>query len=233
MERKLNNKGLTLVELVIAVAMSTIVIGAATMFLYNAEKTYRRAEFSVDLQMEGQILMEQLGNWVMESNHILISSDKKVLVLYYIPRDNNVDQTALYPDAYRSLGLNSNKATKRVIFVKGNKLYMKKTENIADAKADILSLTNPVSGSPMFYVDADAVEENCIGEYVGELMLLSMAKDSDDNVISVNVSLGMKEGTQSYSLNDTFSLRNGAYGNSTSPSPSPTVAPTPEPVPGG
>ena len=227
MERKLNNKGLTLVELVIAVAMSTIVIGAATMFLYNAEKTYRRAEYSVDLQMEGQILMEQLGNWVMESNYILLSSDKKVLVLYNIPRDNNVDQSALYPDAYVSAGLKSNKATKRVIFVKDNKLYMKKVPDITDAKGDIQSILHPVSGSPVFYTDADVVAENCIGEYVGEVTLTDMVKADDGTVLSVNISLSMKEGTQSYALNDTFSLRNGAFGNATSPSPSPS------PVPGG
>lgn len=226
MERELNNKGLTLVELIIAVAMSTVIIGAASMFLYNAEKTYHTAEYSVDLQLEAQILMEQVANWVMESNRIVVSDDRKVLVLYYIPRNNNKNLGDLYP-----LGFSPSEvvtASRRIIFCEDGKLYMKSENGIADAQSQVNGIINPVAGSPEFYTDADLIPENCIGEYVGSFSL--SITDPKESIMSVTVNLGMQESTQGYSVSDTFSLRNGLYEHGASASPSPTPGVTPEPA---
>ena len=55
---KHNNKGFSLVELIIAITISLIVLGAATMMLGSAQKSYRVAEETINLQKESQILME-------------------------------------------------------------------------------------------------------------------------------------------------------------------------------
>ena len=69
----------------IAIAMSTIVIGAVMVFLFNAERSYRITQYSLDLQMESQVIMEQLSNWIMDSNKIEIADAGRALVLYRIP----------------------------------------------------------------------------------------------------------------------------------------------------
>ena len=47
---KHNNKGFSLVELIIAITISLIVLGAATMMLGSAQKSYRVAEETINLQ---------------------------------------------------------------------------------------------------------------------------------------------------------------------------------------
>ena len=65
-----DHRGITLVELLIAIAISSIIVAAAAFFLMTAQKNYREASASIDLQSESQILMEQLGTWFMEGNRI-------------------------------------------------------------------------------------------------------------------------------------------------------------------
>ena len=65
-----DDRGITFVELIIAIAVSTIILGAATLFLGTAQKNYNGASAQLDLQSESQILMEQLGMWVMEGNRV-------------------------------------------------------------------------------------------------------------------------------------------------------------------
>mgnify|MGYP002578479742 CR=1 FL=1 len=58
-----DHRGITLVELIIAIAISTVILGAATLFLGMAHKNYNHASAQIDLQSESQILMEQIGMW--------------------------------------------------------------------------------------------------------------------------------------------------------------------------
>ena len=65
-----DHRGITFVELIIAIAISTVILGAATLFLGMAHKNYNHASAQIDLQSESQILMEQIGMWVMEGNRV-------------------------------------------------------------------------------------------------------------------------------------------------------------------
>ena len=65
-----DHSGITFVELIIAIAISTIIFGAAILFLGMAHKNYNHASAQIDLQSESQILMEQIGMWVMEGNRV-------------------------------------------------------------------------------------------------------------------------------------------------------------------
>ena len=111
---ELNNRGMTLIELMIAITMSFIIVTAATMFIGNAQKSYQNASESVNLQMEAQILMEQL-------------------TIYDIPRKTAtpLPSGVIYDE----------QASKRVIWIADGKLYMKIFTNIADPDADTLSVT--------------------------------------------------------------------------------------------
>lgn len=244
MERKLNNKGLTLVELIIAITMSTIVFGAVAMFLYSANKSYHAAESSIDVQMEAQILMEQMGNWVMESNRIYVSPSEDVLVLYNIPRNNDRDLTTVYPVSFSSYNEDENQASRRVIFASGTKLYMVVEDGISNAEAQFQSLVESPTTPAGLYSTDDIKDENCICEYlpVGDgikaftvKIAATNGKDGEDKalVTSVNVSLTLKEGLStfpdSYTIKNTFSTRNGLYENFSGIGATPEASPEASP----
>lgn len=65
-----DNKGMSLVELILAMTMATVVMGAAMLFLRTALNTYTLADANIDVQREAQMNMEQVGTWIMQGNRI-------------------------------------------------------------------------------------------------------------------------------------------------------------------
>ena len=130
-----DDRGITFVELLIAIAISTIILGAATLFLGIAHKNYNHASAQLDLQSESQILMEQLGMWIMEGNRVKVVNDAYAtqLVVYQVP--HNVNQEDLPKDVSRP----EKTASKRIFWIpKGSKkLYVKKFTGIVDVDSDI------------------------------------------------------------------------------------------------
>ena len=182
-QTELNNRGMTLVELMIAMAMSFIIVTAATMFIGNAQKSYQTASESVNLQMESQILMEQLGTWIMEGNRIV--AEASMLTIYDIPRKTATPLPA---------GVHSDEQTsKRVIWMSDGKLYMKVFTSIADPDTDTVSVSA-----------ADEKEENCIGFYVtGFTPAIDAA-----NPAKVNLKLELEQGSQKYEVENEIVVRN-------------------------
>lgn len=201
MKIRQDNRGLSLIELIIAIAVSTIILGAVTMFLYSAQKSYKLASETIDLQIEAQLLMEQVGNWVMESDKAIVKSDAAVigdiLVLYDIPANNGRPESEWKPADYTA---EDSSATKWIIWSKNGKLFMKKITGIADAATDI---DNPF----IFDFEAEsAVEDNVIGELVQEFK----ASCSDGTAPkAVSIEFIMKKGSLTYDLQNKFKIRNG------------------------
>lgn len=185
-----DNRGITLIELIIAIAISTIVVGAATFLLSTAQKNYSSASASVDLQSEAQILMEQMGTWIMEGNRVEVNAAGDKLTVYQIPRK----VTTTRPTGAETLKTDT---SKRVFWIsnklKGKKmLYMKKFDGIADPDSDTTDV-----------VDADAILDNCIGEHV-----TSFSAVEDTSKAKVTITLEFRQGTQKYSITNEFKLRN-------------------------
>lgn len=187
-----DHSGITLVELIIAIAISAIILGAATLFLGMAHKNYNHASAQIDLQSESQILMEQIGMWIMEGNRVeeLDASVSGVhgIVIYQIPRETSVENP---------LGvIASDAASKRVIWISasGKKLYTKKM-TVTDLRTD----TTVISA------DTDEVQENLIGEYV---TAFTGTVDTTESNASVTVSFDMEYLKQTYRIQNVFKLRN-------------------------
>ena len=108
----MENRGITLVELIIAIAMSSIIIGATTLLIRTAQKDYQYTSDTADIQTETQVLMEQVGKWIMEGNRIKVEDGGKKLSIYKIPQDKAVINT-----------------TKKIIWLKSGKLYMESFNN--------------------------------------------------------------------------------------------------------
>ncbi len=225
--KRLNNKGLTLVELVIAIGMSTIVIGAATLFLYNAEKSYRISQYSVDLQMESQILMEQLSNWVMESNRIEIADAGKALVLYRMPIAKLKYASGAEPTTDTEL-----KYYRTIIYCRENKLYAKFDEASSSAEYDAEIELRGTADYECLRDGATLSEEDVIGDHVQFFDLYVPRGADPNNLNSVEIQISLKEGNQntqakSYIVSDVFSLRNVVYKAPVVATPEPTTSPEP------
>ena len=181
--KEMDNRGMTLVELLIAMAVSAVILAAVTMFAGNAQKSYQNAQESVNLQMESQVLMEQLGGWIMEGNRIEAAGS--ILTVYDIPRKI----TTPLPDGVSY----EDKTTKRVIWESDGKLYMKVIDNIADPDSD----TSTVGA-------ADETKQNCIGLYVTGFM---PQKDAADPA-KVKIILKLEQGNQEYEVENEIVARN-------------------------
>ena len=178
-----DQNGITFIELIIAIAISAIIMAAATMFLGAAHKNYNNASAQIDLQSESQILMEQFGMWVMEGNRVealdASASGAKGIVIYQIPRTPSVE----------------NPVTKRVIWLSasGKKLYTK-TTTVTDLTADTTVIT----------AATDERQQNLLGEYVTDFT----GSVDEDSKASVTISLKMEYLKQSYEIKNVFKVRN-------------------------
>ena len=184
-----DQNGITFIELIIAIAISAIIMAAATMFLGAAHKNYNNASAQIDLQSESQILMEQFGMWVMEGNRVealdASASDAKGIVIYQIPRTPSVEN----PDGA------ADPVTKRVIWfsAKRKKLYTK-TTTVTDLTADTTVIT----------AATDERQQNLLGEYVTDFT----GSVDEDSKASVTISLKMEYLKQSYEIKNVFKVRN-------------------------
>jgi prepilin-type N-terminal cleavage/methylation domain-containing protein len=71
-----NNKGFTLVELMISMAISAILIGSLAIFMNVSSKSYKAASEEISLQMEAQTILNQLENMIMESCNVKFSANE-------------------------------------------------------------------------------------------------------------------------------------------------------------
>lgn len=176
----------------IAIAISSIIMIAATMFLGAAHKNYNNASAQIDLQSESQILMEQIGMWVMEGNRVealdpSTSGAQGGIVIYRIPRKTSVEK----PNGVAA----PEPASKRVIWLSasGKKLYTK-TAAVADPEKD----------TTVIAADVDEVQQNLLGEYV---TAFTGTVDASSQA-SVTVSFKMQYLKQNYEIQNMFKLRN-------------------------
>lgn len=186
-----DNRGLTLIELIVAMTMAVIVMGAAGVFIGSAMRSFQKASDTIDLQMESQVMMEQVSTWIMEGNRVQTYEDSSygtVLVIYRIPRIR--DKTNL-PDIYRDKV--STESEKTVLWCDGSKLYMKEEGGIVDADHDSTDLE-----------ESDTNMKNCVGEYV------SGFRPSIDasNHAKVTVEITLTAGQERYELKNTIKIRN-------------------------
>jgi prepilin-type N-terminal cleavage/methylation domain-containing protein len=64
---RLNNKGVTLVELIVAMAVSSIVIGMVVLIISSGSRSFRMGQQEVDLQMQAQTVINQIEDVVIEA----------------------------------------------------------------------------------------------------------------------------------------------------------------------
>lgn len=220
---------MTLIELVIAIAVSTIILGAAGVFIINSVRSYEFATNAIDLQMESHVMMEQVGAWIMEGNRIEVvdgvtvemtqqggsvkeETVDRVLVIYQIPWTADIDRlpSGLTRDENGKLTTDVTPgatptpvtASKRLIWMQDKKLYSKIINGIVDFDSDV---TNAV-------LDVDEWG-NCVCEY---MEVFEPIWNPDKATVEIDVTL--KAGVQVYERKNEFNVRNEILAT---PSPTP------------
>lgn len=64
-----NNKGYTLVELLVTLAVFAIIMGEIGSMMLNSSKLYRNGTYEVELQTEAQQIIQQMEEFLIDVNH--------------------------------------------------------------------------------------------------------------------------------------------------------------------
>ncbi len=78
---KTNDKGVTLVELIIAVSISVIVLALLASLIWQSANYYRRSNEEINLQMEAQTILNQIKDLIVEADNVKFdqASDPSIL----------------------------------------------------------------------------------------------------------------------------------------------------------
>ncbi|MDE5965872.1 MAG: prepilin-type N-terminal cleavage/methylation domain-containing protein [Lachnospiraceae bacterium] len=85
-KQKLNNKGFTFVELVLAVAILSVVMVSIVQFMTSTSRVYSRSNHNNEVQSIAQDVYEQVSTCIMQANKVMIygladgETDKKLYV---------------------------------------------------------------------------------------------------------------------------------------------------------
>ena len=207
-----DNKGFSLVELLVAITISAIVAGGIGYLLTTSLRMYNKDTVDVSLQQELQITLNQIVDYAMESETIVADFDDT------------------YPN-YLALGtFDKTKLNAQIIWQDGNKLYLKKTtvddfclsSNPADADFRKIDKSKIESLIPSAGTSSDA---NLLAQYVTAFKVTGIGgivevKDESGNVtghayenpLSIILELKFKKSVATADRNkkveDTVSLRN-------------------------
>lgn len=77
---KLNNAGFTLVELLIVIAILGVIGGIIVGFLQSGSRSYQSTEREVDIQYDAQVLLNQIGDYVMKANSGIKKQDDSIYI---------------------------------------------------------------------------------------------------------------------------------------------------------
>lgn len=70
-----DNKGITLVELMVSISISVLVTASIAYLISYSSRNYKNASEEVSLQTEAQTIINQLSDLIMESNNVKYNSN--------------------------------------------------------------------------------------------------------------------------------------------------------------
>lgn len=80
---KLNNKGFSLVELMLAVVVSTIVFGAITALIAFSSRSMRDTEARIEVQNQAKDAMNHMESYALEAERAYWDDSNHLLILFY------------------------------------------------------------------------------------------------------------------------------------------------------
>lgn len=86
-----NNKGFSLVELLVALAVGSIVLSALTVLIQHSVKNFTRQTLQARLQSDADIVLNQIEDDIMEAN-MLIMNNEASDYNYYLTKYSETDK---------------------------------------------------------------------------------------------------------------------------------------------
>lgn len=98
---KLNNKGLSLIELLVALAISSIILTAVALLMSNGVFGYNKQTTMSSLQDEANLAMNHINNAIMEANYIeLVQADDGSNTLSFITHNDTSSVNGIASNKY-------------------------------------------------------------------------------------------------------------------------------------
>ena len=184
--KRLNNAGLSLVELLIAMAISSIVIVSLAFILTSTTRQYDYVENDTTLQSEAQIIMNHISDKALEGNNVSYDASKQLLTVYH----TNLPDT---PGGSAAFG------RRELIWYKQdiNKMYL----FIADTETELTAAETVINNN------MNPVFDNLMGEYVTEFTCEG-ADETGLTGTKVKVKIKLERNGMEYELEDEIALRN-------------------------
>ncbi len=79
MIKMIDNKGVTLIELLVAITISALVIGGVAALMRNSTRNYRDVNEEVSLQVEAQMMINQLNDLILEAYNVKFNDSKLMI----------------------------------------------------------------------------------------------------------------------------------------------------------
>lgn len=200
---KLENKGFTLVEMLVACVISLIVISSVGHFMNVGTKGYHSSDRDVMLQMEAQTVVNQISDMITEANNAFFDTKNETLTLYY-----NLGQTV---GGTKITKVNAKR--KMIWFAKEvNRLYFYNINSKTDYEKAALEIA-AFAGKTKPSVE-DIKVGQLLGEYVDAFSSsetepdgVGTGKDKADDR-TVDISLKFKNQLKAYEIENEVVLRN-------------------------
>lgn len=201
MNTKLNNKGMSLIELVIAIAIASVVSFLIVTMMVSSTTMFRQESSKIDVQNDLQVLQNQITDALREAKEINIVKCGDSIRIYTGAVNTTTNQLVAEPVAGGSV----EKYTDVIITYKDNVLYITSAYMEDIPKGYILSenvsdFDISISGSPIGYTE-DVTDS--LGVVSGTIY-----KEYYDNPITVNVSLKIGTGDKMKNADMTVQVRN-------------------------
>ncbi len=177
-KRASNNKGFTLVELIITIAVSSFVILSITVLLTTSVRTYGSLHSTINLQYNSQIVTTQIQERVLDCNGGIAFDDAENVL--YVVNINDDGTKVLY--VYR--------------LADGDMMYGEKTSATTGTDDDIIVFAQDLSTNATDLMSRDILDFDV------------EAQVENGEVISAVIILDYLDEGNEYSVKQTISLRN-------------------------
>ena len=204
MRMKRENRGLTLVELMITIAILAIVIAAATSFMVTGSKSFTKGSADSDLQKEAELTVNQIEDMVIDVNGGLDrtyeadadgNKTKAELVMYHATQEE--DELGTVETKYVKETVVWKKSDEKMYYSKWDVTYDSSSKSFVEGTqhADNQLLAERVS---LFEVDLDTVDETTSDGTVYQIV----------RAVQIRVGYENSFGDVEYATSPTITLRN-------------------------
>ena len=195
----MNNSGFSLVELIVTLLITSFVVLAASMFISAGTRAYTTNNDEVSLQMESQIALNLIENYVLESTSCEFLPD-------YNYGTGSCDVLKIgTPDNLRLVIFDAERS--RLLFVSIPAISGVDYSNIIGTLKNETGMQTAIKSA----IEASAAGKPALlANYINSIDFYpSKILDSDDELVRIDITL--KKNNRTYSSSTSVSMRNGVH----------------------